>query len=67
MAYPINLIQRVSDGDILSADGVTFIPITSQASYRNALFIGGDPNTIPDNYSGLPVGDYRVMTFFTHG
>jgi len=67
MAYSINIIQRVSDGDILGACGCTFIPITSQASYQNALFIGGDPNQVPDNYSGLPNGDYRVMTFFTQG
>ena len=68
MAYPINLIQRTSDGYVLGACGCSFTPLATQANYANALFIGGDPNALPDYIGpGLPAGEYRVMTFFTAG
>jgi hypothetical protein len=65
MGYTINLIQRVSDGGIWTGD--RFIELSSQADYSRAQFITGDPENIPDNFGGLGVGEYRVMTFLTYG
>ena len=67
MAYTLNIIQRVSDGYILGSCGCSFIPITTQAAYKNALFITGDAQDIPDSYSGLANGEYRVLSFLTYG
>ena len=67
MGYTINLIQRVSDGNILGACGCSFIPINSQADYKNCLFIEGDPDDIPSVYNGFSPGDYRIMTFLVPG
>lgn len=66
MGYTINLLQRVSDGALYMATGA-FREVTSQADYASALFIGGDPENIPDNFTGLPNGEYRIMTFMTYG
>ena len=65
MGYTINLIQRTSDGAIWNGSG--FREISSQINYANAQFIVGDPENIPDNFGGLPTGEYRVMTFLTYG
>jgi hypothetical protein len=65
MGYTINLIQRTSDGAIWNGSG--FREISSQINYANAQFIVGDPENIPDNFGGLPTGEYRVMTFLTSG
>lgn len=65
MGYTINLIQRISDGAIWNGSG--FREISTQANYASAQFIVGDPENIPDNFGGLPTGEYRVMTFLTAG
>jgi hypothetical protein len=65
MGYTINLIQRISDGAIWNGSG--FREILTQDDYIGAQFIVGDPENIPNNFGGLGVGEYRVMTFLTYG
>ena len=65
MGYTINLIQEVATGGLWN--GERFVEVLTQDDYASAQFITGDPETIPDNYSGLGDGEYRVMTFLTQG
>ena len=65
MGYTINLIQEVATGGLWN--GERFVEVLTQDDYASAQFITGDPETIPNNYSGLGDGEYRVMTFLTQG
>ena len=69
MGYTINLIQIASGADAGAIwNGSSFIrEIVEQDDYVGAQFITGDPESIPDNFPGLPVGEYRVMTFLAQG
>ena len=69
MGYTINLIQKASGDDAGAIwNGNGFIrEILEQADYIGAQFIVGDPESIPDNFAGLPPGEYRVLTFLTSG
>ena len=69
MGYTINLIQIASGSDSGAIwNGSSFIrEIVEQDDYVGAQFITGDPESIPDNFPGLPVGEYRVMTFLAQG
>ena len=65
MGYTINLIQDVATGGLWT--GTRFKEVLTQNDYTSAQFITGDPESIPDNFSGLPAGEYRVMTFLAQG
>ena len=65
MGYTINLIQDVATGGLWNGNG--FREVITQDDYASAQFIVGDPESIPDNFAGLPVGEFRVMTFLTYG
>jgi hypothetical protein len=65
MGYTINLIQDVETGGLWN--GERFVEVLTQDDYAQSQFITGDPESIPDNFSGLPLGEYRVMTFLTQG
>jgi hypothetical protein len=68
MGYTINLIQKASGDDAGAIwNGSGFREILTQDDYASAQFIVGDPESIPNNFAGLGVGEYRVMTFLTYG
>ena len=65
MGYTINLIQDIATGGLWTGD--RFREVLTQDDYASAQFIVGDPESIPDNFAGLSLGEYRVMTFLTYG
>ena len=66
MAYNFCVVQRLSDGKYLDANG-SWRTLDFTSNYSMARFYYSDADDVANYITGYPVGDYRVVEYWMPG